>query len=217
MDIIPEISTTILQCRSGMATRWKNNSIQRSKEDTWLLFQGHDVEGKRILSKELASVVFGSDSYFVSVGRTRRDDTDNDDSWNYKKRLRSESWSSSTTTYIDRFAEAVDENPHRVFLLEDVDEVDRDCKIQIKNAIETGSVHGSGFLEDAIVILCCDTLGDHSSPGTSDGCDKREEEEETTTVCLDLNLSAGDYSNASGDFGLVELVDSKFYFKLRQH
>ena len=66
-EIVPEIASTVLQCRSGMARRReaavsssRPSSTQAcAKEDTWMLFHGGDAEGKARVARELARLVFG--------------------------------------------------------------------------------------------------------------------------------------------------------------
>ncbi|KAJ6300272.1 hypothetical protein OIU76_021134 [Salix suchowensis] len=53
-DIIPEIASTILQCRSGMTRRKGKVKNSEAKEETWFLFQGVDMESKEKIAKELA-------------------------------------------------------------------------------------------------------------------------------------------------------------------
>ncbi|KAK6126500.1 hypothetical protein DH2020_039773 [Rehmannia glutinosa] len=101
-EIIPEIAGTILQCRSGMLRRKiksRGNNINSNdvKQDTWLLFVGPDdgAQAKEKISKELAKVVFGSYSNFVSI---RRDEE-------------------NCESYMERFAKAVSINPHGFYFL----------------------------------------------------------------------------------------------------
>uniref|UniRef100_A0A2N9FKJ0 Uncharacterized protein n=1 Tax=Fagus sylvatica TaxID=28930 RepID=A0A2N9FKJ0_FAGSY len=58
-DIISEIATTILQCRSGMSKRKGNQKDRENKEETWLFFLGVDNDGKEKIARELAKLVFG--------------------------------------------------------------------------------------------------------------------------------------------------------------
>ncbi|GFY97948.1 double Clp-N motif-containing P-loop nucleoside triphosphate hydrolases superfamily protein [Actinidia rufa] len=57
-DIIPEIVTTILQCRSGMVRRKGKVGNSEAKEETWLFFQGVDFDAKEKIARELARLVF---------------------------------------------------------------------------------------------------------------------------------------------------------------
>ncbi|KAH6802424.1 hypothetical protein C2S51_033870 [Perilla frutescens var. frutescens] len=158
--IVPQIATPILKSRSG--------SIRR---ESWLFFLGPDQNGKEIMAKELAKLVFGSHDDFVAIGNSRfaSSTRDRDNSTEEKeeeeevvsvrkKRARNEHGGS----VYDRFLEAVRDNPSRVFYVEDVDEFDRGCVRGFERAMKEGSVSSVGdggealLLKDAIVIFSCD-------------------------------------------------------------
>ncbi|GER43384.1 double Clp-N motif-containing P-loop nucleosidetriphosphate hydrolases superfamily protein, partial [Striga asiatica] len=214
-DIIPEIVATILQCRSGMLTRKSlsgghdSTNINGPKQETWLLFLGPDkAQSKERISKELAKVVFGSYSSFFSFGPG--------------------STSAMSSSYVARLGRAVSENPHRVFLLENLEQVDRCSRMGIKRAIETGRIMdetGQEFgFRDAIIVLGCKGFG----PTRAHSLDKREtdkngvvEEDESQCFSLDLNVSlegeAIDDDDDEGfefdEFGIFENVDRCLVFK----
>lgn len=213
--VIQEIVATILQCRSRMIRRKEKTSINEAKQETWLLFQGPDVHAKERIARELANVVFGSYSNFVSIGLS------NFCSNFRNKRSRDEqSWS-----YIDKFGEAVSCNAHCVFYLEEIEY----CSLRgIKKAIERGTITNSSSgeemsLDDAIIILSCDNFGTKSSRGCSPNV--KQKIEETTThdcVSLDLNLSiddqfgSGDDQDLSihdDDIGILQSVDRCIFFQ----
>lgn len=58
-DAIYDVVSTVLHCRSGM-TRKKGCHEQRIKEETWLFFQGVDMDAKEKVARELARLIFGS-------------------------------------------------------------------------------------------------------------------------------------------------------------
>ncbi|KAG9455038.1 hypothetical protein H6P81_007942 [Aristolochia fimbriata] len=233
-DIIPEIASTILQCRSGMVRR-KVKVIKthiETKEDTWLFFQGGDTQGKERLARELANLVFGSHNNFVSIGlssfsSSRSDSTD--EYWRYK-RTRAE----SSCSYFERFADAVNNNPHCVFFMDDIEQVDLCSHMGIKSAMERGRLRNSNGEEvrlfDAIVILSCESFDSRSrvsspvrqkySDNEEDkGVVESEKESCSPSVSLDLNLSLEDTDSSStipsmDDFELLESVDRRFIFKL---
>ncbi|KAF4402810.1 hypothetical protein G4B88_010262 [Cannabis sativa] len=161
-DIIPEIASTILKCRSGLVRRKGHNSKNNNndlKEETWLFFQGVDMNAKEKIAKELAKLVFGSQNDFVSIALSSFSSsvTRADSSEDYSggggggKRSRDE----QSCSYIERFGEAVSFNPHRVFLVEDVEQADFCSQLGFKRAIERGRVCNSSGeevdLRDAIV------------------------------------------------------------------
>lgn len=105
-----------------------------AKEDTWLLFLGPDVRGKEEVARNLAKLVFGSYSDFVSIG----------------------------SSAVEGFVREVSENPHRVFLLEGFETVDATWQLRIKRGMERGRMSGGDgeefCMEDAIVVLSCSCL-----------------------------------------------------------
>ncbi|XP_044481140.1 protein SMAX1-LIKE 3-like [Mangifera indica] len=227
-DIIPEIVTTVLKCRSGMLKRRGNFRDQSEiKEETWLLFQGVNMEAKEKIAKELARLVFGSQLNFVlialsSFSSTKADSTE--DSRN--KRSRDE----QSCSYIERFAQAVLFNPHRVFFIEDVEQADYCSKKGFKRAIERGRIKNSNGdevgLSDAIIILSCESFSSRSracSPPVRQKSDSSDEDKGTTpeetspSVSLDLNICIEEDSTVDqsiDDIGLLESADKRIIFKL---
>ncbi|OVA07122.1 hypothetical protein BVC80_1289g39 [Macleaya cordata] len=239
-EIIPEIASTLLQCRSGMVRRKEKLKQSNPKEDTWFFFQGVDIEGKEKIARELASLVFGSQTNFISIGlssfssSTRADSTDD----LRNKRCRDE----SSCSFLERLAEAIRSNPHRVFLVEDIEQVDYCSHLGIKRAIERGTIMNSNGEEicvsDAIIILSCESFssrsracsppikqkssGENSEEEREDIC--QDDEETSPCVSLDLNLSAEEdniddqYSidQSIDDIGLLESVDRRIIFKLQE-
>lgn len=230
MDVIPEIASTILQCRSGMIRKKERSNSTGTKEDTWLFFQGCDAEGKEKISRELASLVFGSRNSFISIGLSNFSSakSDSSDDLSNNKRPRSEE------SYIERFADAIRNNPHRVFLMEDIEQLNYYCQKGIKAAIERGMIScPSGEevgIEDAIVILSCESFDSRSracSPPIKRKVDQGDEEKdedcekEATSSCvsLDLNISVGDCEEDEQSFfddvSLTDSVDRRFLFTMR--
>ncbi|KAA8516801.1 hypothetical protein F0562_017089 [Nyssa sinensis] len=229
-SIVPEIATTILQCRSGMVRRKGKVRSSEGKEETWLFFQGVDVDAKEKIARELARLVFGSQSNFVSIvlssfSSTRADSTED----LRNKRSRDE----QSCSYVERFAEAVSSNPHRVFFVEDVEQADYCSQMGIKRAIERGRITNSNgeevSLSDAIIILSCESFSSRSracSPPIKqklDGSDQEEKgsglEDTSPCVSLDLNISFDDDSaedQSIDDIGLLESVDRRIVFKIQE-
>lgn len=249
-DVIPEIVSTVLQCRSGLVRRTEKENNNKVKEDTWLFFQGADVEGKEKIARELARFVFGSHSNnFVSISlssfasSTRSGDSSEDNIQCCRnKRTRDEP---SYCSYIERFCDAVSSNPHRVFLVEDIEQADYCSQLGFKRAIERGRVEDSNGDEvglcDAIIILSCESFSSRSracSPNNYNSVkqSQREEKEEhvvnvgleetsTTSPCgsLDLNIPIDDDEccdvenrSVEDDIGLLECVDRKVIFKIQE-
>ena len=229
-DIIPEIATTILQCRSGMNKRKGNEKDRESKEETWLFFLGADNDGKEKISRELAKLVFGSPSNFVSIPLSSFSSTRADSSEESKhKRTRDELGCS----YLERLGEAVNENPHRVFFMEDVDQIDYCSRKGIQQAIESGRITVPGgetvSLMDAIIIFSCESFSSVSgacSPRRRQKLAENEEknnedesEEKSSGVSLDLNIAIEDDNgdeHSVGNSGILESVDKKVVFKIQE-
>ncbi|KAE9619563.1 hypothetical protein Lal_00009392 [Lupinus albus] len=234
-DIIPQIVTTILQCRSGMLRRkGKVRSNEVMKEETWLFFQGVDMEGKEKIARELARVIFGSHRNFISIPLSSFASTRADSTEDFRnKRSRDE----TSCSYSERFADAVSINPHRVFLIEDIEQADYCSQLGFKRAIEIGRVSDSNGEEvdlcDAIIILSCESFSSRSracSPSMKqksyeEGSQEEKEiniatlEETSPCVSLDLNISIDDECDEErlvDDIGLLESVDRKIIFKIQE-
>ncbi|KAL0714236.1 hypothetical protein Bca4012_021215 [Brassica carinata] len=209
-DIVSEIAKTVLECRSGSSTR-NNNGKDDVKEDTWMFFQGLDVEAKEKIARELAKLVFGSNGSFVSICLSSYSSKD----LRNKRSIDEQNWS-----YIEKFSEAVSFDPKRVFLVEDIEQADYLSQMGFKRAIERGRVRNSSgeeaSLRDAIVILSCERFSSRSKAfytpvnRKSDGSDQSEDKNVVTCVALDLNLSLDD--DICDELGLLEAVDARFHF-----
>ncbi|KAK7344719.1 hypothetical protein VNO77_14679 [Canavalia gladiata] len=220
-EIVKEIASTVLLCRSGMR-KGENHLVKRDeRQETWMLFLGVDSQAKETVSKELAKVVFGSYGNFMSIGISSfsRGDSTYEESKN--KRPRDEFGSS----YLHRFGEAVNENPHRVFFMEDFQQVDHFSQKGVKHAIKSGNITlpcgESVPLKDAIVIFSYESFTSVSrdcSPARTENIDNSEEQ--TPCLSLDLNIAIEvEVKNVhlDGDTtGILELVDKQINFKIQQ-
>ncbi|KAJ6720096.1 CHAPERONE PROTEIN CLPD CHLOROPLASTIC [Salix viminalis] len=225
-DIIPEIATSILECRSGMRKRKGKLNHTEDKAETWLFFLGDDFEGKEKIARELARLVFGSQSNFVSIGLSNFSSSGADSTEESKnKRSRDELGCS----YLERLGLTLNENPHRVFFMEDVDQVDNCSQKGIKQAIENGNVtlpDGEKVpLKDAIIIFSCESFSSVAcSPPrrqkTGDNHEDREDEgvmeEKSLVLSLDLNISFGDDQCSLAEHGILESVDRQVVFKIQE-
>ncbi|KHN37894.1 hypothetical protein glysoja_017018 [Glycine soja] len=213
--IVPEIASTVLHCRSGMRKRGLNHLMNREEnQETWMFFLGVNSQAKESISRELAKVVFGSYSNFVSIGMSNfsspEDDHDSTDEKSKRKRPREELKSS----YVQRFGEAVNENPHRVFFLEDLDQVDYFSQKGVKQAIQSGSItlpSGESVpLKDAIVIFSCESFSSpklRKSPCAENKGKEITVDDESSSLSLDLNLAIEDESGGvalGGDNGILD-------------
>ncbi|XP_027068339.1 protein SMAX1-LIKE 3 isoform X1 [Coffea arabica] len=227
--VVPDIAGTILQCRSGMMRRKEkitSTTGHEVKEETWLFFLGLDVQAKEKIARELAKVVFGSHSSFSSIALSSFSSTRADSTEDLRnKRSRDE----QSCSYIGRLAQAISLNPHRVFLVEDVEQADFSSQVGIKRAIERGSITNSSgeqvSLSDAIIILSCESFSSRSracSPSKQKIKEKGGTMDETRSPCvsLDLNISFDDDSveedQSIDDIGILENVDRCIVFKIQE-
>ncbi|PKA56316.1 Chaperone protein ClpB1 [Apostasia shenzhenica] len=206
--IIPDIASTILQCRAGIIRKRDHcKLVSRNKKETWLFFRGGDFEGKERIARELANLVFGSHTNFVKFGLS-----------NF----------SPSRVFPEKLAKAMKENPHGVFLVEDIEQLDSYSKVIIKSAVERGRIRVTNGEEvaigDAIVILSCESFDSRSkecSPSpkqkmeSSGNTAEAEEKEKESCILLDLNLSAADEADEEcssiEDDELLEVVDRAFF------
>ncbi|KAL6634507.1 hypothetical protein ACP70R_027178 [Stipagrostis hirtigluma subsp. patula] len=217
-EVVPEIASTVLRCRSGMARRrdaGASGTAASAKEDTWMLLLGGDADGKARVARGLASLVFGSRKSFVSISAAASSPARSDSTEHQHKRPRSAA--ASHDGCLERLYEALRDNPSRVIVVEDVDQADRRCQMGIADAFERGVVrsHGGGdeaAVGDAIVVLSCESLDARSracSPpaakkarpesldelkegeGTADHRQKEAaaKSSPSTSSCFDLNMS----------------------------
>ncbi|KAK7268532.1 hypothetical protein RIF29_21232 [Crotalaria pallida] len=228
-EIIPEIASTVLCCRSGMK-KVENHLMRREdRQETWMFFLGAHSQAKENISRELAKVVFGSYSNLVTIGMSNFSSLGDDDSTeeeSKKKRPRDELGS----TYLQRFGEAANENPHRVFFMEDLDQVDYFSQKGVKQAIESGSITLPGGesvpLKDAIVIFSCESFRSSSvkksparkSQPEDDDDTNNNLEEKSASLSLDLNIAIEDDTRGlafGGSTCILELVDNQFNFNIQ--
>lgn len=235
---LSHIMSTVSECRSG--TAWRKGRSE-GRADTWLFFEGTDAESKERTAREVARLVFGTATTagFVAIALshfstfTRADSTE--DLIGGNKRCRYE----KSCTYLERFEEAVSESPHRVFLLEDVEQADQFSRKGIKRAAERGMINGVNgveiWLSDAVVILSCESFS-----STSRACSPRDKQrsedddgdevgETSNSLSLDLNIAicnndddhhhGGDDESvedleSTDEIGLLDYVDARIVFNL---
>ena len=195
---------------------------------TCLFFQGRDGGGKMAIALELARLVFGSYAEFTALqGNT---DIPARTGKLTIKRKRSPDNGGDIGA---RLLEAIEENPHRVILIDGVDRLDRNSEILIKNAIAGGRMVGgcNGDVvgpEDAIVVLTsdlCDStyVASASSPQVKRRQNNEDEDDVTDMevsprhrLCWDLNVCVVDgeeeEDNLADDEGFLNVVDGVFLF-----
>lgn len=232
-EIVFEIASTVLHCRSGMAKRKgkhvsKDNNEHGNKEETCLFFQGGDVDAKEKIARELARLIFGSEDKLVSIALSSFSSTRADASEDRNKRVRDE----QNCNYVERFAEAIFSNPHRVFFLEDIEQADYSSQMGIKKAIERGRIPKCVSREeasfcDAIIILSCERFRSRSracSPSTKHKADvsSRDDDQASSSISLDLNISINGgeeeedkvaQGESMDEIGLLSSVDRCIFFK----
>uniref|UniRef100_A0A0A8YCZ7 SMAX1-like nucleotide binding domain-containing protein n=1 Tax=Arundo donax TaxID=35708 RepID=A0A0A8YCZ7_ARUDO len=241
-EIVPEIASTVLQCRSGIAKRRDKSRSADAKEETWMFFLGGDTECKEMVARELANLVFGSHKNFVSISSGASSPSSSGSSEEQRRKRPRTSPTGGETAYLERLYEAISENPHRVILMEDVDQADRDGKLGIKEAIESGVVRNHAGDEvgvaDAIIILSCESFDDARSracspPAKQMKVEMKEAKEEQTSdhecneaggasssPCFDLNANMESDQADERNFGdvcLITAVDRTLLFRRREN
>ncbi|KAL8166721.1 hypothetical protein V2J09_008220 [Rumex salicifolius] len=230
-EILPDIASTVLKCRAGLIKRkdQSNCNTVHEKMETWMFFSGVDYEAKVKVAKELAKLVFGSHNSFKAVkltsfssstssssSPTKADSTDSRNN----KRSRDE----ISNDYLERFGNAVRDDPHRVFYVEDVEQIDQFSQKGIKKAIEIGEISLEGgetvSLEDAIVVFSCESFSSASracSPNINKKQKTESEDDDDDSVALDLNLSIiqDDHEESVAEFDILKSVDKQILFKFQ--
>ncbi|RZS27667.1 hypothetical protein BHM03_00061193 [Ensete ventricosum] len=200
----PEAASAIA---TAVVRRVSENRGLRSagaKADSWLLFTGPDKVGKWKMASALSELVFNTAPIIIHLG----DDGESDVSLREK-------------TSLDRIAEAIQQNPFSVIVLEDVDHANTQVRRTIKRAIETGRLVDSGGREvglgSTIFILISDwwpddlrnsencrcansgwqlelSLGEKSRKHRADWTSKNDrptKQRKQSCLSLDLNLAVG--------------------------
>ncbi|CAO2140921.1 unnamed protein product [Urochloa humidicola] len=234
-DVVAGIASAVLQCRSGMTRRMRWHQ-EKPSAVTWLLFQGGDDDGKKAVSQELARLVFGAYSKFTSISLADFTQVHSDSSSSLLtlKRQRSPDTGHG---YFQRLYETIHENPHRVIMIDGIEQMDYDSEISIRKAIANRRIRGCNgdeiSLEDAIVVLSCEAL-DSRSNASSPRLKQRVIDNDgkvgngmniengmvTSGFTLDLNACAedgeGDEESPSDNVRILNIVDGVFFFQLTE-
>lgn len=235
-DVVTEIASVVLQCRSGM-TRRRRWCQEKPSAVTWLLFLGGGNDGKNAVSQELARLVFGSYSKFttISLAEFTHVHSDSNSGEPMLKRQRS---LDTGHGYVQRLYDTILENPHRVIMIDGVEQLDYESDIGIRNTITNGRIRGCNgdeiSLGDAIIVLSCealDAMSNASSPwlkqrvinkdGKEGNGTNIENEMESSGFTLDLNAcvedSEGNEESVSDNARIINIVDGVFFFQLTEH
>ncbi|WVZ54350.1 hypothetical protein U9M48_005158 [Paspalum notatum var. saurae] len=233
-DVVAEIASVVLQCRSGMTRRMRWYQ-EKPSAVTWLLFQGGDNDGKKQVSHELAKLVFGSYSKFTSISPPEFTQLVHSDSSSTVLTLKRQRSLDTGHGFVQRLYEAILDNPHQVIMIDGVEQLDYDSKISIRNAITNGRIRGCNgdeiSLEDAIIVLSCEAL-DSRSNASSPRVKQRVIDNDrskgnvmdidngmvSSSFTLDLNACAedgeGNKESAFDDVKIFDIVDGVFFFQL---
>nr|CAB3459440.1 unnamed protein product [Digitaria exilis] len=243
-DIAPAIASAVLQRRSGVT-----RTTRPSSSATWLIFYGRDNDGKTDMARELARLVFGSCSEFTCIMTTTAapeltlapSGSNSGDCISLKRR-RQRSPDNDEHGYMQRFYEAIRQNPHRVVMIDSVVDHDSSEAGAMENAMATGTVRGCNgdvvSLEDAIVVIsCCQVLGTCSRVSSprpvkqrvmGDDVDSSKVEDDAAAekgdaarFGLDLNACAATIdeeeeegtSTLPNDMRILNAVDGVFFFQ----
>ncbi|CAL5098200.1 unnamed protein product [Urochloa decumbens] len=192
-EIAPAIASAVLRRRSGV-TR-----TARPSPATWLLFRGRDSDGKAAMARELARLVFGSYAEFTCIAGSNSGDSG-------LKRQRSPENARRGGGYMQRFYEAIRENPHRVVMI-DAGAEHVSVATSIKDAMATGMVRGCdgdvvSRLEDAIVVMSCDDQGFESRSRVSSPRPVKKQRVMTSDVDGKVEADGAEKAGAAPLFGL---------------
>lgn len=236
-DVVTEIASVVLQCRSGM-TRRRRWFQEKLSAVTWLLFQGGGNDGKKAVSRELARLVFGSYSKFTSISLADEFTLVHSDSSSGEPMLKRQRSLDTGHGYVQRLYDAILENPHRVIVIDGVEHLDYESEIGIRNSITNGRIRGCNgdeiTLGDAIIVLSCealDSMSNASSPrlkqrvinkdGKEGNCMNIENGMKSSGFTLDLNACAedseGNEESVSDNARIINIVDGVFFFQLMEH
>ncbi|EMS54772.1 hypothetical protein TRIUR3_33347 [Triticum urartu] len=231
-EIVPEIASTVLQCRSGIAKRRDKSRSTDAKEETWMFFLGGDADGKERVARELANLVFGSRKNFVSIKLGASSTSASCSTEEHRSKRPRTSAATEGEAYLERLYDAVSENPHRVILMDDFEQADQYCQVGIKEAIDSGVIRSQTGDEvgvsDTIVILCCESFDSKSracSPPTKQmrpetkeehTVDDDHKEAETSSSCFDLNINIESEHADERDVCLLTAVDRTLFFRRRE-
>lgn len=239
-NIVPDIASTVLQCRSGMKKmKLRHKEIIKASSTTWLLFQGRDVDGKKAMAQELAKLVFGSSTEFSSISFDELTSPYSDSSSGELTLKRQRSADSNEHSFAQRLCEIVSKNPHQVIVINDIEQLDQDSEISIKKAIANGRMRGCTGeevdFEDAIIVLSYEEEFDSrsrasSSPRVKQRLMNNNDDEESSSTekgdnspqrfSLDLNACLEDEEEDEGfllidnGVGMHDIVDGVFFFGL---
>ncbi|KAF0935193.1 hypothetical protein E2562_031048 [Oryza meyeriana var. granulata] len=239
-EIVPEVASAVLQCRSGIAKRRDKSRSTEAKEETWLFFLGGDAHGKERVARELANLVFGSRKNFHSIKLGASSPSASCSTEEHRSK-RPRTTSAASEAYLERLYDAVSENPHRVILIEEVEQADHCWQVGIKEAIDRGVLRSQTGDEvgvgDAIIILSCESFEARSRAGSplskqmkvekeeakeehTSGHDHKEIEAGASSSCFDLNLDMESTDQAdelnSGDVCLLTAVDRALLFRRQE-
>lgn len=206
---------------------------------TWLLFQGRDSDGKKAMAQEIANLIFGSCTKFTSISVTEFTPV-HSDSNSGELTLKRQRSPDNEHCYVQRLYEAISENPHQVIMIDGIEQLDYDSEISIKKVIANGRIRGCDgdeiSLEDAVIVLSCETFDSMSRASSPRGVKQRimsndgEEQDgnsmekgvKSPCFSLDLNACAEDIGQGGeegllddmGILNVVDVVDGVFFFRL---
>ncbi|KAL2518823.1 Double Clp-N motif-containing P-loop nucleoside triphosphate hydrolase superfamily protein [Abeliophyllum distichum] len=173
----PVIKPDLLSNPNSSPNSASSSDASGDHMDFLLKFKEFNSENMNILCNALEKKVPWQRDIIPDIATPRDDSTEEVSN----KRARDEHGGS----YFDRFADAVRDNPGRVFLLEDVDQIDYHSRKGIKRSIENGSITLSNGeivpLKDAIIIFSCENFSLESracSPRTEQKYDKIKKDQE---------------------------------------
>uniref|UniRef100_A0ACD5ZCD0 Uncharacterized protein n=1 Tax=Avena sativa TaxID=4498 RepID=A0ACD5ZCD0_AVESA len=146
------VADTIVKARLGDGKR----RCVAAKADTWVLFVGADVAGKRRMADALSVAVFGAGAVTVRLGCAATVDRGEESVVSCRGR-----------TALDRVAEAVRANPFRVIVLDELDHADDLVHGAIVRAVESGRLvdsHGRDVALGSAIFVVISSWSSWTSP-----------------------------------------------------
>ncbi|CAL9110887.1 unnamed protein product [Musa textilis] len=119
------IAAAVVRFKSGNG---KRRSIG-SRAGSWLLFTGPDKVGKRKMAATLSELMFNAAPVRINLGSPSSADGDDGEM--------------DVKTLLDQMADAIQQNPCSIIVLEDIDHADDLVRGTIKRAIESGRLQDS--------------------------------------------------------------------------
>ncbi|KAI5080097.1 hypothetical protein GOP47_0005576 [Adiantum capillus-veneris] len=194
--IISTIAKTVMQCRSGLGKR--AGAGVSFKGDAWLLFLGHDRDGKRLMAEALAELSFGEAKkpICLTFGKQQQD-VNSPATWSLGLSVPSRG-----KMPLDQLADAVRHNPSSLFYLEDVEQADSMFRASLVRAMSKGRLvdsSGRDVTFSSVIVVMTSSVGLDCKEGklTAGSQSRKESPHATNEGSTHLQTSLGQSSPVS--------------------